>query len=141
VTFELLASNGFVVYACDHSPSAMVSRGYNHDDIGSFEVYDYALPSHITPSTLSEREHYHLGIDKRVHEIQTLMGHLQTSEVAGRYHSQRERFHLLGHSFGAGTMAAVATRDDRAASCILCKLQVGSAPAWHGVVSTLYISQ
>ena len=102
----------------------MVTRHYSFDERGAVEGYDYALPDHLEPSTIEERAHYNEGIDTRVHEINALMDFLQTGEGRRRFGINSDRFHLMGHSFGAGTMAALACRDkERVASCVLCELQ------------------
>lgn len=121
-TFEMLASHGYVVFACDHSPSAMVTRHYSAVERGVMEGYDYALPDHIQPATIEERKHYSEGLDTRVHEITSLIDFIQAEDIIHKFNVKVDRVHLMGHSFGAGTMTAVACRDrQRVASCMLCK--------------------
>ena len=135
----------------------------------SMEEYDYDLPPGLEPATAGERAHYQLGLDRRVHEVTTLMAYLQSDEAARLFHTrsrgqgQRQgqgqhggegegegegvRFHLVGHSFGAGTMAAVACRQQqeqqqqgwsstrnrnrgRVASCVLCECAKISCHHW-----------
>ena len=61
-TNELLASNGFVVFSCDHYPSAMLTRHYDpKGDLVDVDKYDNDLPEGIDPGTQEEKEFYNKG--------------------------------------------------------------------------------
>ena len=130
-TFEMLASNGYVVFSVDHLPSAMITRPYPEENNNSVP-FDYFLPSHIQPGSIEERIHYNGGVDRRCQEIIHLIDFLckgreergGEEEVSEKLNLDITQIHLFGHSFGGGTVAAVACRDSRITSCVLCKLNI-----------------
>lgn len=119
-TFEMLASNGYIVFSVDHLPSAMMTRPY--PGLNNFIPFDYFLPSEIPAGTIEERTYYQGGIDRRCREIIHLIDYLCKEEVANKFNLNTKQIHLFGHSFGGGTVAGVVCRDSRITSCVLCKL-------------------
>jgi dienelactone hydrolase len=144
VTFEMLASNGYVVFSVDHLPSAMVTRPVNN--IHNSVTFDYLLPSHIESGSANERVFYHGGIDRRAQEIIQVIDHLESilkadTVISNTQHNLNtstsysdvisttisylnldiSKLHIFGHSFGGGTCAAVSCRDTRVKSCVICK--------------------
>jgi hypothetical protein len=119
-TFEMLASNGFIVFSVDHLPSAMITRPF--PGTNDFTPFDYHLPASIPPGSMEERKHYQKGVDRRCHEIIALMDYLSQPKIANKLSLNLDQFHLFGHSFGGGTIAGVACRDQRVTSAVLCKL-------------------
>jgi hypothetical protein len=118
-TFEMLASNGFIVFSVDHLPSAMITRPF--PGVNDFTAFDYHLPASISPGSIEERCHYQKGVDRRCREIIALMDYLSQPKITDKLHLDLNQFHLFGHSFGGGTIAGVACRDQRVTSAVLCK--------------------
>lgn len=117
-SFESLASNGLVVFSLDHKPSAMCARPYG--DPSRSQTFDYPLPAEFSPGSDSERVFYNGGAERRGHEISCLFDFLQKEENAKKFHIVSDKFHLFGHSFGAGSaVVAACTNHSRVASCSL----------------------
>jgi hypothetical protein len=57
-SFEMLASNGFVVFSVDHRPSAMMARPHVAQKERADVSFDYPLPGHIRAGSPEEREYY-----------------------------------------------------------------------------------
>jgi hypothetical protein len=125
-TFEMLASNGYIVFSMDHLPSAMITRPF--PGVNNYQPFDYHLPPSIPPGSIEERIHYQKGVDRRCHEIISLLDHLSEASVKDKLHLSLDRIHLFGHSFGGGTVAGVACRDERITSTVLCKSISLSSP-------------
>lgn len=118
-TFEMLASNGYIVFSVDHLPSAMVTRPF--PGITNFTAFDYHLPTHIAPGSLDERRYYQKGVDRRCREIIALVDFLHEPHIASKFRLELNQIHVFGHSFGGGTIAGVTCRDNRITSAVLCK--------------------
>jgi hypothetical protein len=118
-TFEMLASNGYIVFSVDHLPSAMITRPF--PGVDNYQPFDYHLPPSIPPGSTEERTHYQRGVDRRCHEIIALINYLSQGEVKDKLHLCLQKIHLFGHSFGGGTVAGVTCRDQRITSTVLCK--------------------
>ena len=121
-SFEKLASNGYIVFSVDHKPSAMVARPYQHTK--SSVTFDYALPKSIEEGSVQSREYYVGGVDRRAREMIAVIDYVTSKEAASVFHVDTTKINIMGHSFGGGTCAAVASRDDRVKGCALRKLCV-----------------
>lgn len=110
-----LVSQGFVVFAADHSPSAYVTRPPGPD---KFSKFDFHVPPNLTLA--DEREFYTNGLERRVWEVQRLVDFLHSEDAASiRSFCSPSKLHMYGHSFGAATVAAVCARDARVVSAVL----------------------
>jgi hypothetical protein len=118
-TFEALASNGYIVFSVDHSPSAMVSRPPKSPNLNT--VFDYYLPPEIAPGSEDERVYYQGGVNRRATELKALIDYLQTPSANELFSLDCNCIHVFGHSFGGGSVAAAASRDSRIASCVMCE--------------------
>jgi dienelactone hydrolase len=120
-TAELLASYGFVVFACDHVPDSMVSRP--HANLAASKYFDYNVPEGF--EGLQERQFYHEGINRRVDNVTTVIDFITSPASTHRNIVQLGRvmdvnnINLWGHSFGAGTVCTVSIRDKRIRAAVL----------------------
>lgn len=123
---EQLASHGFVVFAPDHAPDAMMSRPV--DDLTTSKAFDYFLPKGVEGP--EERIFYGHGFNRRANDVQTLLdfiapsGNSGISGVSQMFPSFKNRLneksiHVWGHSFGGGTMSTVVARDSRVSSAVI----------------------
>jgi hypothetical protein len=77
---EQLASEGFVVFACDHAPDCLITRPYNaytnsDSQSNSYISFDFHLPPEAVAdaSKVKERDFYFSGINRRVRDILILL--------------------------------------------------------------------
>jgi hypothetical protein len=119
-TCETLANHGYVVFAIDHAPDCMVSRP--HGSLQSSKYFDYLVPKGY--SGPEERTFYHEGINRRSDNIVALIDFLHSEQISTQLpHFKRvmntAKINLWGHSFGAGSVATVCSRDNRITSAVL----------------------
>lgn len=129
---EQLASCGFIVLACDHTPDCLLSTYFSRPWVPFRHRCSYESDSQL------EREFYMAGIERRVADLQCIIDfvfnltQLQTQEqqvaadkdgvalsaqfaaVAG--HIDAQSVHAWGHNYGGGSVAALCALDDRLAS-------------------------
>lgn len=104
---EKLASCGFLVFSCDHSPDAMISRppGKINESI----PFDFHLPKNY--DIVQERKFYGKGLTRRVNDIRTLVDFLLGESVGSKFPQlskkiDRQNINCWGHSYGGATMTA-----------------------------------
>ena len=132
-----LVSEGYVVLALDHSPTAYVTRPPRGEE---YLPFDFRLPPGLG-GTDQEHVFYNSGLERRVLELQAVMDFVCTGEVGGGEGDQGgaaamlaelvdpQRLHLFGHSFGAATVASVCARDSRVKSAVLLDSWLFPLPA------------
>lgn len=108
---ENLASHGFVVLACDHTPDSMCSRPFK----GKATRFDFHTPAGLEPA--EERKFFQGGMERRVAQLTLLVTHLESEAFASKHPSLRDRLdfdnlHMWGHSYGGGTIASLCCRKD-----------------------------
>ena len=114
-TCEALASDGFVVFAVDHGPSAMISRPYL--DLDAAIEFDYNVPNNINKD--QERNFYMGGMDRRSKEMAALIDYITHDYMVSKFVLDKSRINIFGHSFGGGTCCTLACRDSRVKHAVL----------------------
>lgn len=110
---EELASLGFIVFACEHAPDAMVTRPADN--------LDNCIPFDFTPpkgDKHEERAFYTGGVYRRIRDIRSLIDSLHDGVMTKRFPTLSGRLNLQhiclwGNSSGAGCAAAVCCKDRR----------------------------
>ena len=126
-TMEKLVNAGFVVLALDHCPTAYVSRPPGA--AASYTAFNYYLPKDLEGQP-QEKHFYNEGLVRRAAEVQALIDALLSVNEYGPNSNNvvvrniqaiidPRKVHLVGHSYGAGTVALVCSRDSRIASAVL----------------------
>ena len=106
---EKLASEGFVVFACDYVPDCLLAR-----PLGQAAVhFDFATPKGLKP--LQERAFYQTGLERRVVQLSTLITHITSDDFTSTYPELQDRLdhehiNCWGHSFGGLTISAMCCR-------------------------------
>ena len=106
---EKLASEGFIVFACDHIPDCLLTRPLG----GTPSYFDFVTPKGIEP--LMERAFFQKGLEMRVVQLTTLINHIMSDSFVQAYPHLAGRLdfdhiNLWGHSFGGLTISAVCCR-------------------------------
>lgn len=111
---EDLASLGFIVFACDHAPDAMVSRSIN--DLANSIPFDFTPPKNGDKHI--DRSFYASGVYRRIRDIRSLIDAMFNGLLVKHFPTFEGRLNLQhiclwGNSSGAGCAAAVCCRDRR----------------------------
>ena len=129
-TTQKLVNAGFVVLALDHSPTAYVSRPPGA--AARYTKFDFPLPKDVQGEP-QEKVFYNEGLNRRAAEVQALIDALlSASDYENgpinnnnnvvirniRAITDPRKLHLVGHSYGASTVALVCSRDPRIASAV-----------------------
>jgi dienelactone hydrolase len=134
---EKLASQGFIVFACDHSPDAMISRPISRAT-GALKPavpFDFHLPKDYTLE--EERAFYGKGLYRRIHDIHSLIEFISDKEKIGsmfpqlKGHIDLKNINCWGHSFGAATITAYCTLYPGVARVSLYIFSVINLPVNH----------
>jgi dienelactone hydrolase len=107
---ENLASRGFVVFACDHTPDSMCSRIC----AGASERFAFPTPPGLEPDV--ERKFFQGGMERRVNQLTQIITHMQSDAFFTEHPELRgkldyDNIHLWGHSYGGGTISSLCCRD------------------------------
>lgn len=107
---ESLASAGFIVFACDHTPDSMCSRPL----CGPASKFAFPTPPELEPDV--ERKFFQGGMERRIAQLTKIVTHLQSepflkehAQLAGKLDFQN--IHMWGHSYGGGTISALCCRE------------------------------
>lgn len=117
---EALASEGYLVLACDHSPDCMIARPPLD---GDHQTHPYQPFDFHVPDDTDERIFYMKGMRRRLRDVDQLVCFLQSldghhsappaawkpfADIFQPLHGRLDmnKLCLWGHSFGAGTMTA-----------------------------------
>jgi len=131
-TTQKLVNAGFVVLALDHCPTAYVSRPPGA--AASYTKFDFHLPKDVQGES-QEKVFYNEGLNRRAAEVQALIDALLSANdyENGQINNNNNnnvvirniraitdprKLHLVGHSYGASTVALVCSRDPRIASAV-----------------------
>eukprot|EP00598_Pedospumella_elongata_P000911 CAMPEP_0184975784 /NCGR_PEP_ID=MMETSP1098-20130426/6912_1 /TAXON_ID=89044 /ORGANISM="Spumella elongata, Strain CCAP 955/1" /LENGTH=473 /DNA_ID=CAMNT_0027498559 /DNA_START=620 /DNA_END=2041 /DNA_ORIENTATION=+ len=106
---EKLASEGFIVFACDHTPDCLLTRPLSE----TASYFDFATPKGIEP--LQERAFFQSGLESRVVQLRELIAYVISDKLIATYpelHNRLDYDHinLWGHSFGGLTISALCCR-------------------------------
>lgn len=118
-TCENLASYGFLVFACDHTPDCMLTRPIGQRN--QFKPFDYFPPKGC--SEFEERYFYGCGVNRRVNNLQQLLDFITSGSLEKRYPTlvnrlDFEKICVWGHSFGANTVTSLSCVDYRPSKVI-----------------------
>lgn len=107
---ENLASEGFVVFACDHTPDSMCSRPLGELPI----VFGFPTPPGLAPEV--ERKFFQGGLERRIQQLTTLVTHIQSDAFLQQHPNlvgklDYDNINLWGHSYGGGTIATMCCRE------------------------------
>jgi hypothetical protein len=123
---EKLASQGFIVFACDHAPDAMIGRPISRAT-GALKPairFDFNLPKDCTLQ--EEKAFYGKGLYRRIHDIHSLIDFISDKENIGSMFPQLKgqidlnNINCWGHSFGAATITGYCTLYPGVARVSLC---------------------
>lgn len=95
-TCEMLASQGFIVFATDHTPDATISRPYRKVD--ESEMFNHFEEDGLSGKPF--RDFYHNGMNRRANDIIEIMDYIcgKFSEI---HQVDTSNIFLFGHSYGA----------------------------------------
>jgi len=117
-TCENLASHGYIVFACDHSPDGTLTRPFvrdddNDDSSSSYTSFDYFCD--MKQFSIEERTFYRNGMNRRVYDLRYLIDYIKSDKFYQLYPELKHRLnhqiiHLWGHSYGGGTITSLCCR-------------------------------
>jgi dienelactone hydrolase len=115
---ENLASNGFIVFACDHTPDSTCSRLLGGTGTG----FAFPTPPNLLPDV--ERAFYREGMERRINQLEHMIGYIKSEEFSTRFVNIKGKIdcnhvNLWGHSYGGGTIAALCCRDSSINSAVM----------------------
>jgi hypothetical protein len=116
---EKLASQGYIVFSMDHIPDCTLSRPY----LNSYKSTPFNFFPPKDCSLQEDRQFYMVGCNRRVNQVLRLIDYLELSstKVDSIFYDLLDinKLVLWGHSYGACTMASVASRDSRPKAVVL----------------------
>jgi hypothetical protein len=98
---EKLASEGFIVFATDHDPDAMISRPLGSDQTNGYGRFDYDVPPFTEEKAIGEdpqkleRKFYAQGLARRVLDLENLVDFIKGHKAKGETHKQNGKNYSL----------------------------------------------
>lgn len=127
---ENLASSGFIVFACDHTPDSMCSRPLR----GLAERFAFPTPPNLPPEV--ERKFFQGGMERRIQQLTQIITHIQTKEFLNTHNLMNKldfhNIHLWGHSYGGGTISALSCRNTTTSTTDTSTFHIRSAVMLDG---------
>jgi dienelactone hydrolase len=121
---ENLASHGFIVFACDHTPDSMCSRPLG----GKATRFAFPTPPDLEPA--EERKFFQGGMERRVAQLTRIVDTIQSEAFLSKHPTLQgqldyDNIHMWGHSYGGGTISSLCCKKD-------CSFRVKSAVMLDG---------